>query len=109
MLATTRLQLRDKKQPGRQYVYPARLRVQKPRRTHVTMFMFPLFLGIVSLSLGLATRNNYRGFRDWLVKSPVNIAPGDEKVPAVFKKVGANAISIGIFMTIFGVIFAIFS
>ncbi|MFF9714507.1 hypothetical protein ACF1DW_02730 [Streptomyces sp. NPDC014603] len=73
------------------------------------MFIFPLFLGMVSLALGLATRNNYRGFRDWLVTSPVNITPGDERVSGVFNKVGGSAIRMGIFMTIFGVVFAIFS
>src|SRR5690606_6168087 len=66
VLATARLQLRKNRSraDGTSTLCGC---VQTPRRTHVTMFIFPLFLGMVSLALGLATRNNYRGFRDWLV------------------------------------------
>lgn len=73
------------------------------------MFLFPLILGLACLAFGLALTTNHRGFRDRLAESPVNLAPGDEKVPATFKAVGVMATILGVFMTLFGVIFAIFS
>jgi len=44
----------------------------------------------------------------WWCQS-ANITPGDERVPGTFKAVGVMAAVLGIFMTGFGVIFAIFS
>jgi hypothetical protein len=73
------------------------------------MFLFPLLLGLGCLAFGLALTTNHRGFRDKLAASPVNLTPGDEKVPATFKAVGVMAAILGAFMTVFGVIFAIFS
>ncbi|MBX9395249.1 hypothetical protein K4749_17010 [Streptomyces sp. TRM72054] len=73
------------------------------------MFLVPLFLGLGCLAFGLVLATNHRGFRDRLAASPVNLAPGDEKVPGMFKVVGVMATILGLFITVFGVIFAIFS
>ncbi|CAL9381027.1 hypothetical protein SUDANB6_01060 [Streptomyces sp. enrichment culture] len=73
------------------------------------MFLVPFLLGLGCLTFGLALTANHRGFRDKLVASPVNLTPGDERVPATFKAVGVMATILGVFMTVFGVIFAIFS
>ncbi|MFD5493639.1 hypothetical protein ACFYY3_03500 [Streptomyces sp. NPDC001812] len=73
------------------------------------MFIVPLLLGFACLAFGLALAKNHRGFRDRLVASPVNLALGDDKVPGTFKAVGVMAAILGVFITTFGVIFAIFS
>ncbi|MGW5974104.1 hypothetical protein [Streptomyces sp. NPDC055186] len=73
------------------------------------MFVVPLLLGLACLAFGLALATNHRGFRDRMVASPINIAPGDDKVPGTFKAVGVMATILGAFITAFGVIFAIFS
>lgn len=73
------------------------------------VFIVPLLLGISCLAFGLALATNHRGFRDRLVESPINLAQGDVRVSSTFKTVGVMAIILGIFGTVFGVIFAIFS
>ncbi|GGQ22301.1 hypothetical protein ACFFKE_29345 [Streptomyces mutabilis] len=73
------------------------------------MFIIPLILGLSCLTFGLALATNHRGFRDRLAASPINIAPGDTKVPGTFKAVGVMASILGVFMTLFGIVFAIFS
>lgn len=73
------------------------------------MFVVPLLLGLVCLAFGLALATNHRGFRDRIAASPVNLAPDDDKVPGTFKAVGVMASILGVFMTVFGVIFALFS
>lgn len=73
------------------------------------MFVVPLLLGLICLVFGLALAANHRGFRDRMVASPVNLAPGDEKTPGTFKAVGVMATALGVFMTLFGVVFALFS
>ncbi len=73
------------------------------------MTIIPLLLGLACLAFGLALTTNHKGFRDRLAASPINLAPGDTKVPGTFKAVGVMAAILGIFMTLFGIVFAIFS
>lgn len=73
------------------------------------MLVAPLLLGLACLAFGLALATNHRGFRDRLGTSPVNTAPGDNRVPDTFKAVGVTATVLGVFVTAFGVIFVIFS
>ncbi len=73
------------------------------------MFVVPLLLGFACLAFGLALATNHRGFRDRMVESPINMAPGDDKVPGTFKAVGVMVTILGVYGTVFGVIFAVFS
>ncbi|MER7057195.1 hypothetical protein [Streptomyces sp. NPDC000351] len=73
------------------------------------MFIIPLLLGLACLAFGLSLATNHKGFRDRLAASSINLAPGDTNVPGTFKAVGVMATILGVFMTLFGVIFAIFS
>lgn len=73
------------------------------------MFVVPLLIGLACLAFGLALATNHRGFRDRLVKSSINLTPGDERVPGTFKAVGVMMTVLGVLQTSFGVIFAIFS
>ncbi|WP_328687894.1 hypothetical protein OHA74_54210 [Streptomyces phaeochromogenes] len=71
--------------------------------------VLPLLLGVGCLILGWAVVTNRRGFADRVVESRINLMPGDEHAPLVIKAVGCGAVGVGLFGTVFGVIFLIFS
>ncbi|NML54877.1 hypothetical protein HHL19_34205 [Streptomyces sp. R302] len=69
------------------------------------MAVIPLLLGMGALALGLAVVTDYRGFRQRVLASRVNLRPGGAGIQMMFQVIGACVVGLGALVTLFGVMY----